>query len=271
MSTNKVRQIRTKLSLSQRELAERAGTSQQQIQRIEAGTITTNLPLANSICRVLGKPLDVVFPKAAQALRELQKEMEESHSVTDEALERAADEGIEADASRWTFKVILKGHNEPLFFPISASEKRRLYSAIQDEDAGSLVQFGVFDTEDHRVAVNLGEVSFCQFLFDSPHTIDRRGDVQENGGVDVLIVMAGGGSGIGLSVDIDDTSDGDDLGQLGHIFYMMGCEADPSDRYRIVDVDGEHAFVRAGSIALLKVALWALGEGGHDDESEDVM
>lgn len=269
MNTNKIKQIRTRLSLSQRELAERVGTSQQQIQRIEVGKITTSLALANSICGALGKPLDVVFPKAAKALEGLRREVEENHILTDEALSKASRHGVEADANQWTFKVVLKGRGEPLIFAISASEKRRLYSAVQGEDSGSLVQFAVFDTEDSRIALNLSEVTFCQFLFDPLNFIVEKELVPEEGKheCDVLITMIGGGPAIQLFVDVDDTSAEDGIGQLGHVFYMMESEADPSDRYRIVDADGEDAFIRAGSVALLQVSLWALGE----DDGEDVQ
>lgn len=42
MAQNKIKQFRTQLSITQRELAEMVGTSQQQIQRIEAGKLLPN-------------------------------------------------------------------------------------------------------------------------------------------------------------------------------------------------------------------------------------
>jgi transcriptional regulator with XRE-family HTH domain len=268
--SNKVKKIRTQLSISQRELAERAGTSQQQIQRIEAGKITTSLTVAKAICIALGKPLEIVFPDAAKALNELRSELQETRYITDEALSKVSSGGIEADTRQWWFKVFLKGQQEPLLFPIDAGEKRRLYSIVQDEAEGSLVRFAVFDTAHARYAVNLSEVSFCQFLSDAPRdfgSATEAGD-DEDKEHDVLITMIGGGTTIGLNVPVESSEE--EGGQLAHILYMIeGGVPDASDRYRITDVDGEDAFIRVGSIALLQVSLWALGESGNDDEIDD--
>jgi len=41
-----------------------------------------------------------------------------------------------------------------------------------------------------------------------------------------------------------------------------------NERFLITDDAGEDAFIRAGSLALLRVPLWALGEG-EDGENEE--
>ncbi|KQX97762.1 hypothetical protein ASD22_11115 [Rhodanobacter sp. Root480] len=267
MSANKVKKIRTQLSISQRELAERAGTSQQQIQRIEAGKITTSLTIAKAICVALGKPLEVVFPAAAKALNELRSELEATRYITDDALSKVSNGGIEADDSQWWLKVLLKRQQEPLVFAISAEDKRRLYSVVQSETDSSTLEFAVFDSKDARYALNLSEVSFCQFLFDPVHDHRALAPVEEKKEAEhnVFITMTGGGPTIGLGVDADDAESEDDPGQLANVLFMLESGAsDAGDRYLIVDVDGEDAFIRAGSVALLKVALWAIGEGSDD-------
>lgn len=269
---NKVKKIRTQLSISQRELAERAGTSQQQIQRIEAGKITTSLTMAKAICIALGKPLEIVFPTAAKALNELRTELESTRYLTDDALSKVSSNGIEADDRQWWFKVLLKGQQEPLVFAISAADKRRLYSIVQSETDSSTLEFAIFDTADARYAVNLSEVSFCQFLFDPPTThhagtpVEEKAEAEHN----VFITMTGGGPTIGLGVEPDSPEDEDDAGQLAHVLFMLEAGAsDAGDRYLIVDEDGEDAFIRAGSTAMLQISLWALGEGSNDDEIDD--
>jgi DNA-binding XRE family transcriptional regulator len=47
---NKIKELRTQLSITQRELADMVGTSQQQIQRIETGKVAAKLGLAQAIC-----------------------------------------------------------------------------------------------------------------------------------------------------------------------------------------------------------------------------
>lgn len=46
MLQNNIKQLRTQLSITQRELAFMVGTSQQQIQRIETGKVAAKLSLA---------------------------------------------------------------------------------------------------------------------------------------------------------------------------------------------------------------------------------
>jgi DNA-binding XRE family transcriptional regulator len=50
MLQNNIKQLRTQLSITQRELAYMVGTSQQQIQRIETGKVAAKLGLAQAIC-----------------------------------------------------------------------------------------------------------------------------------------------------------------------------------------------------------------------------
>lgn len=163
MSSNKVKYFRARLKLSQRELASLAGTSQQQVQRIEAGTITTSLELANELCKALGQPLKSVFPLAARALADLSSSMTATRTTSDKDLSEVSQAGIEADPSSWFFVAQLRGHEESMVFPILPSEKRRLYSAVQQEGSNQLA-FAVFDSGENRVAINLSELVFCQFL-----------------------------------------------------------------------------------------------------------
>lgn len=49
MLQNNIKQLRTQLSITQRELAYMVGTSQQQIQRIETGKVAAKLGTAQAI------------------------------------------------------------------------------------------------------------------------------------------------------------------------------------------------------------------------------
>jgi transcriptional regulator with XRE-family HTH domain len=59
---NNVRKLRKDKSWTQRQLAAAAGTSQQQIQRVEQSVSSVKIDLATKIARALGQPLKVVFP-----------------------------------------------------------------------------------------------------------------------------------------------------------------------------------------------------------------
>lgn len=270
---NRVQQFRKALKLSQRQLAEAVGTSQQQIQRIESGQIAARLEMAAKLCAALQKPMEIVFPGATKALKSAEKEMHTSRTLPDEAWQKLRESGIEGDPREWTFKVMLKGHNDPMFFRISTQEKSRLYGLIQEERSDSTsASFVVFDTEDRRWALNLAELDFCHFLFDvfPAGVVTDEPDVKETEeeACSVLIHFIGGGSPIALEVDVDEPDDADDTGQCGHVLYMLEMAPQHSDRYRIIDSDGEHAFIRAGSIALLSIPLAVL-EPLEVDENDD--
>lgn len=266
MSKNKVKQVRTQQKLSQRELAKLAGTSQQQIQRIEAGKITTSLETAKAICAALGKPMELVFPDAARALKELRDEMGRTRFISDTALAKVSEAGVEADPWAWYFKVYLNGRQEPFLFPISGSEKRRLYSAVQKEGDGVLT-FVVFDSATDRVAINLSEVGCCHFLREPGSFLSNEDSKPEN---TLRLTPVGGMPTIELGVDEDEPEDEDGIGQVGHVLFMLELSVDASDRYRIIDQDGEDAFLRAGNISMLQSPLWVIGEGERqDDETDD--
>jgi len=266
MPTNRVKHFRAQQGWSQRELAGRAGTSQQQIQRIESGKITTGLETANRICRALGQPLEVVFPSAAKALKRLQDQAESTHYVETESLEEVSAGGIEADPWDWSLKVLLEGDREPRIYPISAKDQRRLYRAIQDEPEGDGFpgQFLVFDSGGRRVALNQQCVVFAQLLKDPPSAeIEEEPELPD----ELVLGWRGGGAPMALEVE-PDIPDEDGLGQLGDIFFMLELGMPPQERFGITDADGEHAFIRAGSIAYVELPLHLLPEEGDEDEEE---
>jgi DNA-binding XRE family transcriptional regulator len=59
---NNIRKFRRELGLSQRELADAVGTSQQQIHRIENGLHRVDLVMATQICVKLNKTIEETFP-----------------------------------------------------------------------------------------------------------------------------------------------------------------------------------------------------------------
>lgn len=268
---NRVRQVRKARNLSQRDLAELAGTSQQQIQRIEAGRIAAKLELAARISAALEKPLNSVFPGAARVLKGAEKEMATTKCLPDTAWQEMRHIGLEGDPRVWTWKVLLRGHTEPMHFPISAAAHSYLYSAIQREggDDGSM-SFVVFDTEDRRIALNLSQLAFCQFLFEYGETEEE----VEKESCNVEIFFNGIEASLSVEVDVDDgdPDDEDDEGQCRYMLYMLETFTAPSDRYRLRDVDGEDAFVRAGDIALLAVPLQVVEpEQATDEEGDEAV
>lgn len=58
---NRLRVLRAERSWSQEELAGRAGVSRQTIHAIEAGKYNPSLPLAFTLARLFGRPIEAIF------------------------------------------------------------------------------------------------------------------------------------------------------------------------------------------------------------------
>jgi DNA-binding XRE family transcriptional regulator len=266
---NKVREIRISLGWSQAELARKANTSQQQIQRIEGGKQTAKLDLATAICAALGKPINKVFPGASKALAALAEGPLARH-FSQEGLEVLRETGIDADYRQYTLKVLLRGHETPMFFPIGSADSARLFRAVQEEsDDLSQLSFIVFDSDDYRVAINLRSITFIHFLWDSGMG-QMTPELQPRSPIEVLAYLAEKQTPIVLDGE-PEYPDDDGGGYLNHIFYMLEMDTRPSDRLHIVDGDGESAFIRAGDLTLIKASLWLLDpeERLEEDNSDD--
>ncbi|MBM1023155.1 XRE family transcriptional regulator [Enterobacter sp. A11] len=263
MSQNFVKQFRTQQSMTQRELAESVGTSQQQIQRIESGKIAAKLGIAQAICSILNKPLHSVFPEADKSLAAFRNKRYRG----DEELESIAADGIEMDGCEWIVKLFLQGHAEPLFLPILPADKRRFYSYFYEEVQRDTEQFFVFDSESHRFALNIRNVVFHQFLFEAPGMYVDDANDDEDDYANVRITLTDGRGVIPMCVEADEAEDEetDYLGQLASAFSVLESNPAPGERLQITDADGEDAFVRVGSIAMLQASLDALYPVENDD------
>lgn len=262
---NKVKSIRTKLGLTQRQLADKVGTSQQQIQRIESGRIAARLTLAADIATALGKPLNVIFPGSVGAIVKAVGDIDTSRYLpSDEEMNDIQETGVEFDSSAHCLKVWLQGHGEPIYFPVSPQEKRRLFQSVQGEMADSEVtSFVVFDSWDKRIAINLAELAACQFLFEPMLGLLETDSDANSESLDkkrAIVHTTGAVTPITFEPEADSRADGDDevLGNFGNVFFQLEQSPAPSERLHFQDADGESVFLRVGSLALLSVPLWVL-------------
>ena len=265
MIQNNIKQLRTQLSITQRELAYMVGTSQQQIQRIETGKVAAKLGIAQAICNALDKPLNIVFPESDQLINDFHK----TRRKTDDDLEAIATSGIEMDSGLWTVKLWLQGQQDYLLLPISAADKRRFYYYFQETTSPNVERFFVFDSDLYRYALNMREVVFHQFLSDGlPPIVAEEEDDYEDDYFNVHIALVNSGLVIPLSVEPDapQNEETDDIGQLNAFFEKLDCEPETTDRYMLTDEDGEDAFIRIGSIAMVRVVLDALEPVEEDEE-----
>lgn len=264
---NKVKSIRTKLGLTQRQLADKVGTSQQQIQRIESGRIAARLALAVEIAAALGKPLNAVFPGSLGAIAKAVEGIATSRYLpSDVELSRIQETGVELDSSEHCLKVWLRGHGEAIYFPLSPEEKRRLFQAVQGEMADSeLTSFVLFESWDKRIAINLAELDACQFLSAPMVGVNEPDSSSVSEPLDkdhVFVFPKGSSAPMTFKPEIDSAADDEDaMGDFRNLFFQLEMNPAPSERLYFQGVDGESVFLRAGSVALLSVPLWVMNPG----------
>jgi DNA-binding XRE family transcriptional regulator len=281
---NKVKELRTKLGLSLWDLASKVDASPQQIQRIENGKQAAPVCLANAICEALGRPLNWVFPGSKKVLDKLLAERSSSRYVPRGTFAELRQKGIEADTRRYTFKVLLRGHQDPMFFNISAATNAELFKAVQREAAlGDELPFIVFDSDDSTVAINLSSLIFCHFLWDANigTIVSEKPSQDDEASADALkyhvkFFLNENPEPLMFVVDPETgNAETGELGDFGSIFCMLDNTCLPSQRLHFEDEDGEDAFIRAGDIAMLQVPLWIVDEyereavDGPDDDDDN--
>ncbi|MGD9803446.1 MAG: helix-turn-helix transcriptional regulator [Hyphomicrobiaceae bacterium] len=258
MPANNIKKLRSKKGWTQKQLAEAAETSQQQIQRIEAGIQDARFDLAVRICTALGEPMDRVFPATALPLRRARKRVESvgqlfSDGAAQKELEQA---GLDMDPAARTFAYRLRGGAEGRF-SISGPESARLYLNMQreEEDDGFLV----FDAGSRRIAINPKHLIFCHFLFDMP----REEPEEVDGDKDFAVQIFLSDSAEPLIFNVDpDTSQLDDEGaednevQLQDLVFNI--ELDVRERFCLTDEDGETAWFRSADVAMISLPLCAV-------------
>lgn len=254
---NRIRELREKKKLSQRQLASLAKTSQQQLQRIESGKQTARLDLANNICQVLGFSMRDVFPEAKAALAKAKAKLsgDEAQSFLNnpDLQDELAASGIESDPREWTFKYLFRNGAQGAL-PIAGKEYRRLFSAVQDSSPFN--PFVLFDTPTARVALNRKYLVFSQFLYDFP----QPEITNEDSVVHRIAVLT---SALPEPLYFEADPDTEDLDadaeaegvQLQDIFYFLETWSEDDQLITFEDIDGERAFFRNADVAMVSVPL----------------
>lgn len=273
---NRIAELRKRLGLSQRALAEKAKTSQQQIQRIEAGAQIARFDLAARIAVALDTQLRVVFPETE--LPEPRKARSSDGPIALPDLTREERAGLEKGGidpvwEQSTLRFCLTGGTWRCL-PISGAERTRLWNLTQSFEAPD--RFIVFDSGPRRYAINSKYLTALQFLFDPifENAVEKPEDDEANFRVE--FVMAGGGEPLTFHVDPDTASiddeaaDGREVQMQDLFFYAeMGTDA----WFRFTDADGEPACIRTDMVCMFSVPLVALNPdllaaSLEDDEDE---
>lgn len=275
MFENRIKELRKAKGLSQVQLAKAAHTSQQQIQRIEAGSQHARFDLATRISAALGEPVGKVFPSTALPLARLKRklggEAHMSEAYDDEQASGELEEaGIDMEPAVWTVKYSVRGGGNG-HFRVSGPDMNRLRDVLGGEDVGGFI---VLDSTERRYALNLKHLMFCQLLFDPPTIEPEPSDKtpEEHRDYTVEVYLADRREPLRFSVDPDGNSLEDDMdgesAQLQDLFLYADSGADC--RLMFMDWDGETAFFRPDDVSLFSVPLWLLeGDDLGADAAEE--
>ena len=262
---NNIRQQRHKLGLTQKQLADLAGTSQQQIQRIEAGQYV-KLDLAAKICASLQSALEEIFPSTKKAIARIGKKSPAKRSEPDEAIDKAMEEaGIDIDPAKWSIRYRLKNGLEGVWH-LSSKDKDRLISCSQNPGN----KFFCGTSRNTEFAVNMRYLSFFQPCFDFGVVIEEHEDEPN----DVRVYLADSPSALIFRVEPDqELNEGEaDEGELRNLLYLFeGFDeyAEEDSFVNFTDEDGESAFLRTDQIALVEIPFWVTHPGMEDDAGDE--
>lgn len=162
MTPNSVRKAREGKGLTQRALAALVGTSQQQIQRIEAGVHGVRLDLATRIADALGASLPQLFPALGLRRTRSRKTSKELDGLKALPTKKFTEAGIDPDPRHWSIRLGLRGGHE-IQYLISSSEKERISNVFLN----ATFDFLVFAADDKCVAVRRQQVNYCEFDWDA--------------------------------------------------------------------------------------------------------
>lgn len=248
MPKNRISELRKARGLTQRALAELAGTSQQQVQRIEASVQGVRLELATRIASALGSQLGNVFPFMENG-RRVKGLASSKYALKREQFVEA---GIDPDPVVWTVKLF--AHDGRVFlYQVASDEKARLQQLVSNGDG----RFVVFTSETHRVALNLKKFVATQFLFDPPDVAEEINEKPEK--LELSLHPIASKDPIAFGVDPDENSqEEDDEGsssQLQGLFFYLELGLEEDEVVSFDDIDGETVYIRPTEVLAIEVPL----------------
>lgn len=252
---NKIKALRKKLNMTQAELAKKAKTSQQQVQRIESGAQLTRLDLAKRIAEALGTKLELAFPQIVPPLKKLQRSKDPSPD-NDDLRKSFADSGIDLDPRVWSVHLRFRNGLEREYV-VDSTTQSRLWSHLQRNEG----QYVSFDTPQLGVAVNTKQLARWQFLFDPPsENIDAVEDCsasyEDTAGFPMAIWFNDSQTPEIHQVEPDeDEMDGDtDTGaDFQGLLFDLAHMIDDDDLQHFEDTDGESVFFVGGAVTLVEI------------------
>jgi DNA-binding XRE family transcriptional regulator len=252
---NNLERLRNKKGLTQSALAEKVGTSQQQIQRIEKNKAECTVPMAVKIAAALDVDVGEVFPgltipERIKVLKRAQAS-DKAASPLDGKVWYYPIKFVFADAS--TFEVLT--HEKEL---------ERIENRLWAEPAPK--GFMLFDSFRAEIAVNIDRLTAWSILrdegglgevYDPARRFEERDDDEDSEGP-VMVICANAPEPFHLMVE-PEQADADDNWVQGAFFDMdSGAEHTGQTFVTIRDHDGNYHGFRTSEILVFSAEYWVL-------------
>lgn len=263
---NRVKELRRKLELSQRDLAVKVRVSQQHIHRVETNQeMEVGFDLALRLAKALGQPLSVVFPGTDRTLRRLQKQGDDSMAALfdDTAVQKDMEAaGIHMDVKNWFLRMKLRARVEMIDVGLADGEYSRLWKILQAQNT-SIMPFVVFDGRNGlRYAVQQSHLLGWHFMFE---TLDLDSSEAAND-EQVRVWFSDGTPPYLIGCEADEPTDFFDTGPLDYIFGMLEMlSEDERNSFSLVDTAGETFWFCANDVALFAAPVSLIAEPNEDD------
>lgn len=162
------------------------------------------------------------------------------------------------ELKKWFFKYRLRNGVEGCY-PISGSDKERLWNGLQKTCKEKGVNFFEFDSKTHRILMQASQLIFFQFLFEPICGITHEdcNDDEDNDSYPVKFYFTNSPRPIILQVEEDepDPEDEGNEGEMSNFLFSALHLCKKGELLHVTDEDGETAFFRGSSIALVEIPL----------------
>ncbi len=163
---------------------------------------------------------------------------------------------------RWFVKFRLQNGVEGCY-PISTSEKNDLWERLPKVCINKGLDFFEFESKTHRILMQSSQLMFFQFLFECMPTIDLPdADEESTDSYPVKIYFIDNPNPMIFQVEVDepDLKDEGNQGELNNfVYYVLNVHEEEKEHLlHFTDEDGETAFFRGSSLALIEIPLEVL-------------
>lgn len=269
---NSIRKRRSAVGMSVAELANRMGTSPQQIERWEDGQ-GIGLALAEMMARALNCDVHDLLPGLRRAMIRLVGEDDASDANPSEAMVarlEAAGVDLRPAPARWHLSIKIKGREESFDYEVDLLDAERVSAALA---SGAGDRFATFRTCDGTtVGINARCVDVCRSKWSQPEAMAAAGTFEykaaESGSEDdedlppMRVFQDGRDAPIRFL----------EAGGIDEVMPELAAySGDGASFVSIVDEEGERVMLRTGGLALVEVPAWIMEMAEETDCRQPVF